>query len=163
MSTSFIHLRVHTEFSLVDGLVKIKGLLGTTEQMAMPAVAITDENNLCGFVRFYKGAMDKGIKPICGADVVIEEDDETEQRTRLTLLAMSNKGYKNIIEVISKGYQLGQVEGRPIVARQWIEEHSEDVIALSAAQQGDVGVLLKYLRLLFLKYRFVTERHETSG
>ena len=143
MSTSFIHLRVHTEFSLVDGLVKIKGLLGTTEQMAMPAVAITDENNLCGFVRFYKGAMDKGIKPICGADVVIEEDDETEQRTRLTLLAMSNKGYKNIIEVISKGYQLGQVEGRPIVARQWIEEHSEDVIALSAAQQGDVGVLLQ--------------------
>ncbi|MGR0279960.1 DNA polymerase III subunit alpha [Marinomonas dokdonensis] len=143
MSTSFIHLRVHTEFSLVDGLVKIKGLLGTTEQMAMPAVAITDENNLCGFVRFYKGAMDKGIKPICGADVVIEEDDETEQRTRLTLLAMSNKGYKNIIEVISKGYQLGQVEGRPIIARQWIEEHSEDVIALSAAQQGDVGVLLQ--------------------
>ena len=143
MSASFIHLRVHTEFSLVDGLVKIKGLLATTEQMAMPAVAITDENNLCGFVRFYKGAMDKGIKPICGADVVLEADDETEQRSRLTLLAMSNKGYKNIIEVISKGYQLGQVEGRPIIARQWIEEYSEDVIALSAAQHGDVGILLQ--------------------
>ena len=88
MSTSFIHLRVHTEFSLVDGLVKIKGLLGTTEAQAMPAVAITDENNLCGFVRFYKGAMDKGIKPICGADIVLEADGVVEERSRLTLLAV---------------------------------------------------------------------------
>jgi len=118
LSASFIHLRVHTEFSLVDGLVKIKGLLGTAELLSMPAVAITDENNLCGFVRFYKGAMDKGIKPICGVDVVVDEDDEMDSRYRLTLLATSNKGYKNIIEIISKGYQLGQVDGRPIVQRE---------------------------------------------
>ncbi|GAB3488553.1 DNA polymerase III subunit alpha [Marinomonas epiphytica] len=143
MSASFIHLRVHTEFSLVDGLVKVKGLLGATESQSMPAVAITDENNLCGFVRFYKGAMDKGIKPICGADIVLAEDEHTESRTRMTLFAMSNKGYKNIIEVISRGYQLGQVEGRPIIQPQWVEECSEDVIALSGAQYGDVGVLLK--------------------
>jgi len=143
LSTSFIHLRVHTEFSLVDGLVKVKGLLGTTESMSMPAVAITDENNLCGFVRFYKGAMDKGIKPICGADVVLEEDEKVEDRSRLTLLAMSNEGYKNIIKVISKGYQLGQVEGRPIIKRTWIEAHSDDVIALSGAREGDIGKLLE--------------------
>ncbi|MBJ7552988.1 DNA polymerase III subunit alpha [Marinomonas spartinae] len=142
MSTSFIHLRVHTEFSLVDGLVKIKGLLGTTEAQAMPAVAITDENNLCGFVRFYKGAMDKGIKPICGADIVLEADGVVEERSRLTLLAMSNKGYKNVIKVISKGYQIGQVEGRPIIKREWVEENSEDVIALSGAMFGDIGLLL---------------------
>ncbi|WCN08487.1 DNA polymerase III subunit alpha [Marinomonas mediterranea] len=140
--SSFIHLRLHTEFSLVDGLVKVKGLLGETEAQKMPAVAITDENNLCGFVRFYKGAMDKGIKPICGADVILEEQGEVEVRTRLTLLAMSNKGYKNVIEVISKGYQLGQHEGRPIVQRAWVEEHSEDVIALSGGVQGDIGFLL---------------------
>ncbi len=143
MSTSFIHLRVHTEFSLVDGLVKIKGLLGTTEFMSMPAVAITDENNLCGFVRFYKGAMEKGIKPICGADVVVDEDENVDSRYRFTLLATSNKGYKNIIAIISKGYQLGQVEGRPIVQRKWIEEYSEDVIALSGAGFGDIGYLLQ--------------------
>lgn len=143
MSTSFIHLRVHTEFSLVDGLVKIKGLLGTTEFMSMPAVAITDENNLCGFVRFYKGAMEKGIKPICGADVVVAEDDDVDSRYRFTLLATSNKGYKNIIAIISKGYQLGQVEGRPIIQREWIETHSEDVIALSGAGFGDIGYLLQ--------------------
>ncbi len=142
MSASFIHLKVHTEFSLVDGLVKVKGLLGTTELMSMPAVAMTDENNLCGFVRFYKGAMDKGIKPICGTDVVIAEDDEVGARYRLTLLATSNKGYKNIIEIISKGYQLGQVEGRPIIQREWIESSSEDVIALSGACFGDIGILL---------------------
>ncbi|MBR7887334.1 DNA polymerase III subunit alpha [Marinomonas sp. A79] len=143
MSASFIHLRVHTEFSLVDGLLKIKGLLGTTESMAMPAVAITDENNLCGFVRFYKGAMEKGIKPICGVDVMIAEDDDVDSRYRLTLLATSNQGYKNIINVISKGYQLGQAEGRPIVQREWIEACSQDVIALSGAGFGDVGLLLQ--------------------
>ena len=143
MSVSFIHLRLHTEFSLVDGLVKIKELLATTERLAMPSVAMTDENNLCGFVRFYKGAMEKGIKPICGVDVMLAEDDDVDSRYRLTLLAMSNKGYKNIIAIISKGYQLGQVEGRPVIQREWIEAHSEDVIALSGAGYGDVGILLQ--------------------
>ena len=140
--SSFIHLRVHTEFSLVDGLVKVKGLIAQADKMQMPAVAMSDENNLCGFVRFYKGAMDKGIKPICGADIVLEAEGLIEQRTRMTLLAMSNTGYKNIIEVISKGYQLGQVEGRPIIKREWVAEHNEDVIALSGGVNGDVGVLL---------------------
>lgn len=143
MTTSFIHLRLHTEFSLVDGLVKIKGLLGATESLNMPAVAVTDENNLCGFVRFYTGAMGRGIKPICGADVVIQADGELEKNHRLTLLAMSNLGYKNIIAIISKGYQLGQFEGRPIVQREWIEEYQEDIIALSGAQYGDIGQYLQ--------------------
>ena len=140
--SSFIHLRVHTEYSLVDGLVKVKGLISEAEQQGMPAVAMSDENNLCGFVRFYSGAMGKGIKPICGADVMLEAAGEIEQRTRMTLLAMSNKGYKNIIEVISKGYQLGQVEGRPVIKREWVAEHAEDVIALSGGMHGDVGFLL---------------------
>ena len=140
--SSFIHLRVHTEFSLVDGLVKVKGLVNQAEANEMPAVAMTDENNLCGFIRFYSGAMGKGIKPICGADIMLEANDEIEQRTRMTLLAMSNKGYKNIIEVISKGYQLGQVDGRPVIKREWVAEHREDVIALSGGVFGDVGFLL---------------------
>ena len=91
MSRSFIHLRVHTEFSLVDGLVKVKGLLAATESLNMPAVAISDENNLCGFVRFYKGAMSSGIKPICGADVMVAAHGELEHNSRFTLLAMSKQ------------------------------------------------------------------------
>lgn len=140
--SSFIHLRVHTEYSLVDGLVKVKGLVSEAEQQGMPAVAMSDENNLCGFIRFYTGAMGKGIKPICGADIVLEATDEIEQRTRMTLLAMTNDGYKNVIEVISKGYQHGQVDGRPIIKREWVAEHSGDVIALSGGMHGDVGFLL---------------------
>ncbi|MFT2111019.1 DNA polymerase III subunit alpha [Marinomonas sp. 2405UD68-3] len=142
MSRSFIHLRVHTEFSLVDGLVKVKGLLGDTEKLNMPAVAITDENNLCSFVRFYKGAMSSGIKPICGADVMVAAHGELESNSRFTLLAMNNRGYKNIIEVISKGYQLGQHQGRPIIQASWLEQYSSDVIAISGAQYGDVGQYL---------------------
>ncbi|TBR43460.1 DNA polymerase III subunit alpha [Marinomonas agarivorans] len=153
MTTSFIHLRLHTEFSLVDGLVKIKPLLGATESLNMPAVAVTDENNLCGFVRFYKGAMGSGIKPICGADVIIQADGELEQNHRLTLLAMTNHGYKNIIKIISKGYQLGQFEGRPIVQRAWVEEHQEDIIALSGAQHGDIGKHLHVNKTLQAKHQ----------
>ncbi|MBM6551678.1 DNA polymerase III subunit alpha [Marinomonas ostreistagni] len=145
--SSFIHLRVHTEYSLVDGLVKVKGLLNQAEANEMPAVAMSDENNLCGFIRFYSGALGKGIKPICGADIMLEATEQIEQRTRMTLLAMSNQGYKNIIEVISKGYQYGQVEGRPVIKREWVAEHSEDVIALSGGVFGDVGFLLSKGRM----------------
>jgi len=153
VSTSFVHLKLHTEFSLVDGLVKIKGLLGATADLGMPAVAMTDENNLCGFVRFYKGTMGSGIKPICGADVVIEADGELEENHRLTMLAMTNKGYKNIIEVISKGYQLGQFEGRPIAQRAWVEEHAEDVILISGAQYGDIGQYLTLQKTTHAKHQ----------
>ncbi len=117
----------------------------------MPAVAVTDANNLCGFVRFYKGAIAAGIKPICGADVVVEADGELEKNYRLTLLAMSNKGYKNIIEIISKGYQLGQFEGKPIVQRAWIETHQEDVLILSGALHGDIGIYLDAHKMLQAK------------
>lgn len=153
MSSSFVHLHLHTEFSLVDGLVKIGKLMSAAESLEMPAVAVTDVNNLCGFVRFYKGAINTGIKPICGADVVVKAEGELEQNYRLTLLAMSNKGYKNIIEVISKGYQLGQYEGKPIVERTWIESHQEDVILLSGAQFGDVGQLLQANKLDLAKQK----------
>ncbi len=155
MLTSFVHLCVHTEFSLIDGLVKIKGLLGTARSMTMPAVAITDENNLCGFVRFYKEAMNKGIKPICGVDVVLEIDDVVEESSRLTLLAMSNQGYKNIIKVISKGYQLGQVKSRPVIKREWVEENNEDIIALSGGVFGDIGILLQKEHMEEAKMRLI--------
>ena len=70
MLASFVHLRLHTEYSLVDGLVRIKPLVKTLVGMNMPAVAVTDQNNMCSLVKFYKNAMGAGIKPICGADLV---------------------------------------------------------------------------------------------
>ena len=67
--TSFVHLRMHTDFSLVDGLVKIKPLIKRLQALNMPAIALTDQSNLCGLVKFYKAATGAGIKPIAGADV----------------------------------------------------------------------------------------------
>src|SRR5476651_2523283 len=69
MPASFVHLRLHTEYSLVDGLVRIKPLVKTLVGMNMPAVAVTDQNNMCSLVKFYKASMGAGIKPICGADL----------------------------------------------------------------------------------------------
>lgn len=79
MPASFVHLRLHTEYSLVDGLVRIKPLVKTLVGMNMPAVAVTDQNNMCSLVKFYKAAMGAGIKPICGADLWLSNKDRTRR------------------------------------------------------------------------------------
>ena len=76
MSVSFVHLRLHTEYSLVDGLVRIKPLVKALTGLNMPAVAVTDQNNMCSLVKFYKAAMGAGIKPICGAEAFTATDGE---------------------------------------------------------------------------------------
>ncbi|HHQ4764472.1 TPA: DNA polymerase III subunit alpha [Aeromonas veronii] len=138
----FIHLRVHSDFSMVDGLQKINPIVGAAAANNMPALALTDQMNMCGLVRFYGAAHGKGIKPIVGADFWVQSDELGDEQFRLTLLAMDNDGYQSITLLISRGYQRGHVQGRPVIDKSWLAEHAKGVIVLSGGREGDVGKFL---------------------
>ncbi len=142
MPNTFVHLRVHTEFSLVDSVVRIKPLIARVASEGMVACGVSDEHNYFGLLKFYKACQGAGVKPICGCDFRIFTDDEELRPPLLTLFARTSKGYKNIIALISLSYQEGQKHGVPYIRKEWLAAHSEGVIALSGAKFGDVGQLL---------------------
>ena len=137
MSTSFVHLRVHSEFSLIDGLVRVGPLMKSVASADMPAVAITDRNNFFGLIKAYKAAEREGVKLIVGADFELLEADD--RRSQITFLAQNHTGYRNLTVLISRAYQEGQILGRPLLRRDWIESHSEGLLVLSGGRNGDVG------------------------
>ena len=139
MTASFVHLRLHTEFSLVDGLVRVKPLVKAVAAAGMPAVAVTDMSNMCSLVKFYKAAMGGGIKPICGADIWLASAEEDGPLSRMTLLAMSPKGYRNLTELVSRGWSEGQSNDLVIIQRDWVKAAAEGLIALSGAKEGEGG------------------------
>ncbi len=139
---AFVHLRVHSEFSLVDSIVRVKQLVKKVAERNMAACGISDLGNFFGLIKFYKAAQGAGIKPIAGCDFIIPSAVEEGGRAQVTLLAMNNRGYKNIIELISRGYQSGQVLGVICLQRAWLTELSDDVIVLSGGRGGDVGQAL---------------------
>ncbi len=138
----FVHLHLHSEYSLVDGTVRIKPLIEKALELGMPAIAITDQNNLFGLVKFYRAAEAAGIKPIIGADVLLRYPDSPDQVSRLVLLCQSRTGYLNLCELLSRGYTEGQHHGIPYLHRDWIEGSTEGLIALSAGREGDIGQAL---------------------
>ncbi|MCP3427783.1 DNA polymerase III subunit alpha [Opacimonas viscosa] len=142
MSQPFIHLRVHSDFSMMDGLNKVKPLLARCSEMAMPAFAITDQMNMCGLVKFYSEAHNRGIKPIIGVDVWVKGNVLGPSIFRLTLIATNNAGYKNITVLISKAYLRGDVDGKTVIEQDWLVEHAEGVLILSGGVNGDLGMAL---------------------
>jgi DNA polymerase III subunit alpha len=140
--TDFVHLRLHTEFSLVDGLVRIKPLVKQVAELGMPAVAVTDVCNFYGLIKFRKAAFAAGVQPIFGVDLRVMEADDPERAYPLCLLAMNRAGYHNLTLLISRAYMHGQHLGIPYVRKSWLEETAEGVIALSAGAAGDVGQAL---------------------
>ncbi len=142
MQPQFIHLKLHTEYSLVDGIVRLKALSKKLVDLKMPAVAVTDFSNLFALVKFYKTAVSQGIKPIIGADVLIFNPEEIASPHRLTLLVKNRAGYITLMELISKAYQEGQHQGIPMLKYEWLESNHDGLIALSGAIQGDVGKAL---------------------
>jgi len=139
MSQSFVHLRLHTEFSLNDSVVRIKPLIAAVKEMGMAAVGVTDVCNFYGLIKFYTAAQGSGIKPIGGSDFWVRADEPDGKPYLVTLLAMNPKGYKSITELISLGYQKGQRLGKPYLDRAWIRDYSDGVIALSGGRLGDIG------------------------
>ena len=140
MSTQprFVHLRTHTDFSMIDGIVKVKPLVKACAANNMVALALTDFTNFCGVVRFYGETLSSGIKPIIGADVHVKSELCGEELFTLTLLAKNNEGYKNITLLLSKAYQRGYVD-LPYIDQEWLIEHREGVIVLSGGTQGDIA------------------------
>ncbi|WP_269618008.1 DNA polymerase III subunit alpha [Zhongshania sp. BJYM1] len=142
ISDQFVHLRVHSEYSIVDGLVRVKALAKRVAELNMPAVALTDLNNFYALIKFQKAATAAGIKPIFGSDLLVRDDEDPDLTSVLCLLAQNQTGYRNLTELISRAYLEGQYQGRAYVNRSWVEQASEGLIALSGGREGDIGQLL---------------------
>jgi DNA polymerase-3 subunit alpha len=153
MAIGFVHLHVHSEYSLVDGVARIKPLVGRVGELGMPAVALTDQSNMFALVRFYKAAMAAGVKPIGGVDVWIRNPDDANKPDRLVLLVQNREGYRNLTELVSRSYREGQHLGRAMMAPDWFTPASTaGLIALSGGREGDVG------RALLSDNRVLAER-----
>ncbi len=138
----FIHLRVHSDFSMSDGLNKVKPIIAKAADLNMPAIALTDQTNLCGLVKYYHAAHDAGIKPIIGCDFWVKSEELENELSRLVVIATNNTGYKNLTELISKAYLRGHVQNKAVIDKQWLVEHAFGLILLSGGREGDIGKAL---------------------
>jgi len=136
---AFVHLRLHSEFSITDGIVRIDEAVARAAADGMPALAITDLANVFGMIKFYKAARAAGVKPIIGCDVWITNESERDKPHRLLLLAQSRPGYLRLSELLSRAWLENQHRGRAEMRKSWFADGSDGLIALSGALQGDVG------------------------
>ncbi|WP_027457504.1 DNA polymerase III subunit alpha [Dechloromonas agitata] len=142
-SPRFIHLRLHSEYSVTDGIVRIGDAVKRAAGDGMPAMALTDLANLFGLVKFYTGARGKGVKPIAGADCWIANPEAPEDAYRLLLLVRNRRGYQQLCELLTKAYLVEGRRDRAEIRREWFAEIGCDgLIALSGAHLGDVGEAL---------------------
>src|SRR6478609_1498711 len=139
-SPQFVHLRLHSEFSIADGLVRIDDAVKAAAKDAQPALAITDLGNLFGMVKFYKAARGKGVKPIAGCDIWITNPDDCEKPSRLLLLVKNRTGYLQLCELLSQAWLTNLYRGRAEIRAEWLEAlEPGGLIALSGAHFGDIG------------------------
>ncbi len=139
---SFIHLRLHSEYSIADGIARIPEAVAAAKHDSMPALALTDLNNVFGLIKFYQEARKNGIKPIIGCDVFVTNPAERDQPFRLLLLCQSNTGYLRLCDLLTRSYRENQYRGRPELNRQWLREGTDGLIALSGAHFGETGATL---------------------
>ncbi|QHS08974.1 DNA polymerase III subunit alpha [Sinimarinibacterium sp. NLF-5-8] len=145
MSQTFVHLRVHSEYSITDSIVRLLppkrkgGGVGSTltsraAELGFGALALTDRNNLFAMVKFYKAAESAGIKPIIGVDVHVQAEQPQDPPQRLTLLVQNEDGYHNLAKLLSRGYTEGQSSGAPLLEWAWLQELGEGLLALSGRE-----------------------------
>jgi len=139
---AFVHLRLHSEFSITDGIVRIDEAVARAAADGMPALAITDLANVFGMVKFYKAARAAGVKPVIGCDVWITNESERDKPHRLLLLTQSRPGYLRLSELLTRAWLENQYRGRAELRKAWFGEGTEGLIALSGAMQGDVAAAL---------------------
>ena len=143
MQPSFIHLRLHSEYSVVDGIVRIDDAVAAAAADHMPALALTDLSNVFGMVKFYKAARAAGVKPIIGCDVWLTNETDRDKPFRLLLLVQSHAGYLRLCVLLTRAYRSNQYRGRAEIRREWFTETgAEGLIALSGAHLGDIGQAL---------------------
>jgi DNA polymerase-3 subunit alpha len=139
----FVHLRLHTEFSVVDGPNRIDEIVKAAAADQQPALAITDLNNLYGAIKFYKETRGKGVKPVVGAEIFLESlTQDPAQTSRMILLVQNHQGYLNLCELISRGWTQNVIKAVGVIKLEWLKELSQGLIALSGAQAGALGQAL---------------------
>jgi DNA polymerase III subunit alpha len=139
----FVHLRLHSEYSVTDGIVRIDDAVRRAAQDGMPALALTDSANVFGMVKFYRAARAAGVKPIVGADCWVQNETDPQKPARVLLLCASRTGYLRLCDLLSRAWLGNQHRARAEIARDWLRESAnEGLIALSGAAAGDVGQAL---------------------
>lgn len=147
----FVHLRLHSEYSIVDGLVRIDDVVKAAQKDMQAALAITDLANLFALVKFYKATRSKGIKPVAGCDVWITNDNDRDKPSRLLLLVKNHAGYLQLCELLARAWLENQHRGRAELRFEWLEEIAKKaaeagkglgLIALSGAHFGEIGIAI---------------------
>ncbi len=142
MEPRFVHLHLHSEYSLSDGIVRIPQLVGECAALGMPAVALTDQNNVFGLPKLYRAAINSGVKPIAGAELWVANDGDGPERYKLLVLCQNNAGYRNLSQLLTRAYRFGQRAGVALVEQAWFDrEVLKGLIVLSSGIAGDLGCL----------------------
>ena len=143
MSAPFVHLHLHSEYSLIDGIVRVPELVRRCRELEMPAVALTDYNNVFALPKFYRAALAAGIKPIVGAELNIAADHMNGDSYRVVALCQNREGYKRLSDLLTRAYRFGQRAGVPTVEEGWLSPCAlEGMIVLSGGLDGDIGQLV---------------------
>jgi DNA polymerase-3 subunit alpha len=137
----FVHLRIHSEFSVVDGTVRIPDLIDRVSELGQPGVALTDLSNVFGLIKFYKAARSAGIKPIVGCDVWLTNDEDRDKASRILLLVANQAGYLALCQLLTRAWLENAHRGRAEMRREWLEG-VQGLIVLSGARSGDIGQAL---------------------
>ncbi|MCR3756430.1 MAG: DNA polymerase III subunit alpha [Candidatus Westeberhardia cardiocondylae] len=140
ITPKFIHLRMHSDYSIKDGLIKLNSLIKKTKELKMPAIALTDNMNLFGLIKFYNISFKKGIKPIIGSDITLKTNEIIPEFTKMTALAANNIGYKNLIQLLTISYKHGYNPTiGPFIDIKHLTKYNEGIILLSGGIKGDIG------------------------
>jgi DNA polymerase-3 subunit alpha len=136
MAAQFVHLHLHSDYSLIDGLIRIKPLVSAIAEAGMPAVALTDQHNFFAAVKFYSAAISAGIKPILGADLRLRDEADTKGNSRFVVLCQNMIGYHNLCRLLSRAYIEGQHLGVPMLDFSWLEGQTEGLICIASSREG---------------------------
>lgn len=139
----FIHLRMHTEYSVSDGLVRVDGAVAQARQYAMPALGVSDLANVFAWVKFYRATRSAGIKPIFGCDVWMSNERDRNRPSRLLLLVQHREAYRLLCQLLTRAYQENIHRGRPEIDPEWLRTGSEGLIALSGGEFGNIAQALR--------------------
>jgi DNA polymerase-3 subunit alpha len=143
LNTEFVHLHVHSEYSLVDSIVRLPALVEGAASTGQAAIAVTDQGNMFGLVKFFKAALAAGVKPVVGADVMVSTPHTKAGYARLVLLCKDAAGYLNLKQLITRSYVEGQHNGIPVIAESWLEgPEVAGLIALSGGRESALAGLL---------------------
>ena len=136
---NFVHLHVHTEYSLVDGLLRVDDYVDALVDKGMRSAAVTELNNAFSMVKFYRKCLERGVKPIIGAEINLADENGDDKEHKLVLLCQNRDGFNNLAQLITRSFTHGQVRGTPVIQRDWLSHHAGGLIALSCARSGAIG------------------------